>query len=387
MRLIKNLPDPFILQEGRRVASIDDWHQRRAQIKDMMLNMQYGTMPGPPEKVTLSTVEQQPLASGAVGEKLRFEFTPQKDRPDLTFTMEATAWHPAPDALSKRREQIPAFAANGVPTCIYVGDNHCAPLLDKGYRVICYDNSQLEPMEMGRPIVGPARTVYRQLEPERYSWGSISVWAWGALRLVDYALSLPDTDPGQIAISGHSRNGKTALLAGALDERIGLVNPSGSGCAGAGSYLALGEKCEDLAALTSRQRWWAWTHANFEQWAGREEDLPFDQHFLMGLVAPRPLLRSEGTTDGWANPEGTCIAFLATQPIYDFLGIPDRNGIYFHEGGHDHTDEDLTALAAFADAHFFAVPHEINFARLLRDKTEFPPAFEWTMPLACTNKA
>jgi hypothetical protein len=170
------------------------------------------------------------------------------------------------------------------------------------------------------------------------------------------------------------------LLAGALDERIALVNPAGSGCAGAGSYLALGEKCEDLTALTSRERWWAWAHADFEQWAGREEELPFDQHFLMGLVAPRPLLRTEGTTDEWANPAGTCISFLATEPIYDFLGVPKRNGLFFHQGGHDHTEEDIAALASFADDYFFGVPLEGSFSRLPQDQAELPTAFDWAKP-------
>ncbi|MGY8823798.1 MAG: glucuronyl esterase domain-containing protein [Candidatus Latescibacterota bacterium] len=381
MKLIKNLPDPFIMQDGRRVVSANDWQQRRKEINDLMLNIQYGTLPGPPEEVAITTLETQTSSTGARWDKLRFEFTPQKDHSDLRFAMDVTVWNPSPDCLIKRKETVAGFAENGLPTLIYVGNNpNCEILLARGYRIISYENNQLEPMEMGHAIVGPTRSAYQQLMPNRYSWGSISVWAWGALRLVDYALTLPDSNPEQIAISGHSRNGKTALLAGALDERISLVNPAGSGCAGAGSYLALAGECEDLAALTSRQRWWAWTHADFEQWAGREEELPFDQHFLMGLVAPRPLLRSEGTTDEWANPAGTCISFLATEPIYDFLAVSERNGIYFHDGGHDHTAEDFKALAAFADAYFFGISSEMNFKKLLRNTAAFPTAFEWTKP-------
>lgn len=116
----------------------------------------------------------------------------------------------------------------------------------------------------------------------------------------------------------HSRNGKTALLDGALDDGISLVNLADSGCTGVGSYLALGEKYEDLASFTNRNRWWVWTHPNFETWAGHEEKLPFDQHFLMGLVALRSLLRTEDNSDTWANPEGPCISFLAIQPILTF---------------------------------------------------------------------
>ena len=380
MRLIKQLPDPFIMHDGRRVTTVDDWRYRRKEIRNTMLHFQYGTMPGPPEKVSVTTIESQMLAAGETCEKLRFDFTPKKGRPDLTFAMDVTVWHPSPEVVAKRRESIKGFAENGIPALIYVGNKKLASLVDRGYIIICYENNQLEPMEMGNPIVGPARTAYQQLAPDRYSWGSIAVWAWGGLRLVDYALTLSTVDPQQILISGHSRNGKTALLAGALDERIALVNPAGSGCAGAGSYLALGENCEDLAALTSRERWWAWMHPDFGEWAGREKELPFDQHFLMGLVAPRPLLRTEGTIDEWANPEGTCVSFLATEPIYDFLGVPERNGIYFHSGGHDHTEEDVAALAQFTDAYFFGIALEGNYKNRLSDGTESPTAFEWGKP-------
>lgn len=380
MRLIKELPDPFLLKNGQRVASIKDWQKRREEIKDMMLNIQYGTMPDAPEGVFATTLETETFKNGETREKLRLEFTPQKSHPNITFGVDVTIWRPSEQTIKKRKETLPAFGKKGLPALVYVGNRKFESLLNNGYLIICYENNQLEPMEMGHAIVGPARTAYQELEPNTYSWGSISVWAWGGLRVFEYALSLPEIDNNQIMISGHSRNGKTALLAGALDDRIALVNPAGSGCAGAGSYLALGDKCEDLAALTSRERWWAWTHPHFENFVGKEEELPFDQHFLMSLVAPRPLLRTEGTTDEWANPEGTCVSFLATEPIYQFLDIPEHNGIYFHEGGHDHTEEDAAALVAFADAHFFRMPTTTNFKTLLRDKTEFPTGFSWTYP-------
>lgn len=380
MKLIKELPDPFVMQDGSRVATVEDWNHRREEIKDLMLNIQYGTMPNSPEEVKVKTLESKTFDEGETCEKLFIEFIPKKDRPDSTFGMDVTIWRPSPDTVAKRKQSVKGFGQNGIPTLVYVGSGVFRNLLKNGYMMICYENSQLEPMEEGNPIVGPAKKAYEKLEPGKYSWGSISVWAWGAIRMLEYALTLQDVSKDQIMISGHSRNGKTALLAGALDDRFAIVNPAGSGCAGAGSYLALGEGCEDLAALTDRKRWWAWTHPDFEKWAGREEELPFDQHFLMGLVAPRPLLRTEGTTDIWANPEGTCVSFLATEPSYDFLGVPERNGIYFHEGGHYQNEEDSGALLAFADWHFFGIESKCNFKELLYDKTEFPTFFRWTYP-------
>jgi endo-1,4-beta-xylanase len=233
---------------------------------------------------------------------------------------------------------------------------------------------------MGKPKPGPAREAYKSVYGNQFSWGSISAWAWGARRVLDHVIRLPEVDGNHIAISGHSRNGKTALLAGALDERFAVVNPAGSGCAGAGSYLALGENCEDLAALTSRDRWWAWAHADFESWAGREEELPFDQHFLMSLVAPRPLLRTEGIDDHWANPEGTSVSVLATQPIYDFLNVADRNTISYRDGGHTHSEEDAKALMMVCDECFFGCSREAGLSQTLALTPSTDTLFDWNSP-------
>ena len=380
MKLINKLPDPFLKEDGNRVVTLEDWNLRRQEIKDMIINIQYGSMPNSPEKVTITNLESKTLDGGETQDELYFDFVPKRDQPEIKFGMNVTVLSPSVEAVKRRQNSVKDFGVNGIPALIYVGKSVFYDLLQNGYMMICYENNQLEPMEMGNPIIGPAQQAYEELEPGKYSWGSISVWAWGALQLLEYALTLTAINKKQIMISGHSRNGKTALLAGALDDRIAIVNPAGSGCAGAGSYLALGDDCEDLAALTSRKRWWTWTHPDFEKWAGREKDLPFDQHFLMGLVAPRPLLRTEGHNDLWANPKGTYASFLATQPIYDFLGTPKRNGIHIREGGHYQGEEDSAALLAFADWHFFNLPPKHNFQEELSENMKLPTLFHWTRP-------
>ena len=380
MKLIKKLPDPFLKEDGSRVVTLEDWNLRRQEIKDMIVNIQYGSMPNSPEKVTITNLESKTLDGGETQDELYFDFVPKRDQPEIKFGMNVTVLSPSVEAVKRQQNSVKGFGVNGIPALIYVGKSVFYDLLQNGYMMICYENNQLEPMEMGNPIVGPAQQAYEELEPGKYSWGSISVWAWGALQLLEYALTLTAINKKQIMISGHSRNGKTALLAGALDARIAIVNPAGSGCAGAGSYLALGDDCEDLAALTSRKRWWTWTHPDFEKWAGREKDLPFDQHFLMGLVAPRPLLRTEGHNDLWANPKGTYASFLATQPIYDFLGTPKRNGIHIREGGHYQGEEDSAALLAFADWHFFNLPPKHNFQEELSENMKLPTLFHWARP-------
>ena len=146
-------------------------------------------------------------------------------------------------------------------------------------------------------MIGPAQAAY----PD-HDWATLAVWAWGAMRAVDYLITLPQVDPRRIVITGHSRSGKAALLAGALDERIALVAPQGSGCAGAASYRFHGAGAETLADVTRNFPYWF--VPRLPAFAGKEERLPFDQHFLLALVAPRPLLTIDAEGDAWASPYG-----------------------------------------------------------------------------------
>ncbi|HAA77725.1 TPA: hypothetical protein DCE37_21665 [Candidatus Latescibacteria bacterium] len=379
MRLIAPLPDPFLLPDGGRVSNRDDWRAHRPKLLDLLLNTQYGTVPPPPDVLDFVIGQTHDTNQGHRRRTDCLTMTPHQDRPGTRIDLQVTVTFPLDEVVVRRKERLSSFGQNGLPAILCVGGKTHNAFLNSGYVVVNYPNDMLEPMETGKPMLGPAREAYRKLFRDQHSWGSIAVWAWGAVCVLDYVVRVSEVDRHQVSITGHSRNGKTALLAGALDERFAVVNPAGSGCAGAGSYLALGEDCEDLAALTSRDRWWAWTHPEFEKWAGREADLPFDQHFLMAAIAPRPLLRTEGTDDTWANPEGTSATYLATQPVYDLLGVPERNTIAYRDGGHDHTEEDAQALVDLCDETFFGVPRSRDFGKTL-PPSEAGSLFTWSTP-------
>ena len=378
--IVAPLPDPFRMADGGRVASTADWRRRRDEIAALLLENQYGTMPGSPHRATAYTGEWLTAAGDRQKRTDRLVFSPAEENPSVTADVEVTINLPSADEIAARRAETPAFGADGLPAVLFVGHQTHEALLSRGYVVINYPNDAIEPMEIGRPVLGPVRTLYRELYGDRFSWGSIATWAWGAIRVLDHLVELPEIDPSKIAITGHSRNGKTALLAGALDERFGVVNPAGSGCAGAGSYLVLGPECEDLAALTDRARWRGWTAPGFDAWAARLAKLPFDQHFLMGLVAPRPLLRTEGVDDAWANPIGSSATYLATQPIYDFLGVSASNMISYRAGGHAQTEEDAATLAMVCDEAFYGVPRSTTLDQVLASTPDPDTMFEWSAP-------
>jgi hypothetical protein len=166
---------------------------------------------------------------------------------------------------------------------------------------------------------------------------------------VDFLLTLPMVNPAAIAVVGHSRGGKAALLAGATDERIAVTGANGSGAGGAGSYFVQGPGSETLA--DSLQRFPYWYGRAIADYLGREETLPFDQHFLKAAIAPRAFVSTEALGDLWANPTGTWRTHVAAREVYQFLGVPDRIGIAFRPGGHSHSTEDWDTFLDFAEWH------------------------------------
>jgi hypothetical protein len=148
-------------------------------------------------------------------------------------------------------------------------------------------------------------------------WGVFMDWRWGLSRALDYLEKEPLIDAKKVGIEGHSRWGKTALLATALDPRWAIWYAS---CAGSmGSALEkrdYGENINDVAQPGE----YHWMTGNFLKYAGNWQNMPVDAHELIALVAPRPLLITGGTQDQWADPKGEFLACVAANPVYKLLG-------------------------------------------------------------------
>jgi len=160
-------------------------------------------------------------------------------------------------------------------------------------------------------------------------------------------------------VTGHSRGGKTALLAGATEERIAVTAPNDSGCCGAGCTRSPDEGGERLADIT--RGFPHWFSPRLSGFVGKEFDLPFDQHALKAAVAPRALLSTEARDDTWASPRGTRLTHEAAREIYRALGIESRIGIRYRDGGHAHTLDDWRALLGFCDLQFYGKPAPQGF--------------------------
>ena len=145
---------------------------------------------------------------------------------------------------------------------------------------------------------------------------AIGAWAWGLSRIMDYLETEACIDPRKVAVHGHSRLGKTALWVGANDLRFNLVISNDSGCAGAALFKrCFGENAECIYYNFPR-----WFVPAFAKYIRKEDSMEFDQHFLLGLMAPRPVCVASATEDLWADPKGEFLSCKAAAEVYELFG-------------------------------------------------------------------
>ncbi|GAA1591566.1 hypothetical protein GCM10009804_54730 [Kribbella hippodromi] len=211
-----------------------------------------------------------------------------------------------------------------------------AKVMAAGYAVLTVDYRQIEPDDPN-PSAPGVRSLFLT-DPE--SWGAVAAWAWGLSRCLDIAARIPGIDPAGAIALGHSRLGKAALWAGLQDERFAVTVSNDSGCCGASLFRHPGG--EDIAAIT--ERFPHWFVPSFAKYAGKENELPVDQHQLLAGLAPRRVYVASAEDDAWADPLGEYLAVVAAAPAFADDGI----GYHVRPGGHDLLEEDWLLALAFA---------------------------------------
>ncbi len=330
LQTIRELPNLFQFANGNEVPKTrEHWQARREELKSMLLYYQYGSMPPRPDQVIPVESREQPHPSG-LG-KMQFLTLEIDGYNSLRFRVVCY--------LPKQPGQRPVIMREEGN----IGHRKDVEMfLKKGYIFIEYARHDLDP-DRDR-VVGPAQAVY-----PNHDWATLSVWAWCGMRLVDYLETRDDVDMSRLAITGHSRGGKMALLTAALDERISLVVPHQSGSGGAGSYRILSPGAETLAHNDKPH----WYHERLRWFWEKEDRLPFDQHSLKALIAPRALLCTESLDDEFANPLGTLATSYAAQEAFDLYDVPERNAIHFRHGRHSTEKQDWQRILEFAEWQFF----------------------------------
>lgn len=394
------LPDPLRFLDGAPVRDAQDWRQRRrGEILRLFESNVYGRSPGPPPAMRLVVVEADPRALGgrATRRQVRvlLEGTEAGAAFELLLYVPNAAPRPVPAFLGLNFDGNHAIhpdpgirlsttwmadgpgvvdhratdAARGSDAAAWPVER----ILDRGYALATAYYGDLEPdhpegWKNGvRARFGPGATG--RFAPD--DWGAIGAWAWGLRRALDTLATDPDVDARRVAVLGHSRLGKTALWAGAQDERFAIVISNESGEGGAAlARRCFGERTEDITAVFPH-----WFCGRYRDYAGREHDLPVDQHELLALVAPRPLYVASASEDLWADPRGEFLAAQAAEPVYrllgrDGLGVdgmpdPDRPvgrtiGYHLRRGKHALTAYDWEQYLAFADARLQPSPAAVG---------------------------
>lgn len=198
------------------------------------------------------------------------------------------------------------------------------------------------------------------VSPTNRDVSGIGLWAWGLMRIMDVLTDLGEIDSNKVVVMGHSRLGKSALWAGAQDERFAAVISNDSGCGGAS--LSRRNYGENLDAITSAVGYWFCS--KFKEYVNNEDALPVDQHMLLALMAPRPLLVASAADDKWADPKGEFLSALHASEAYGLFGdeslrsqaMPelctftgDRICYHIRSGEHDVTAEDWNAFLRIAE--------------------------------------
>jgi len=391
------LPDPLVRLDGARVQTKDEWiNTRRPELMRLFTHYMYGALPPQPAKTAFNVVASYPdfLEGQATLKLVTLSFgDPQGPQIDLMLVVPRSTQARVPVFLAMNFCGNHALTADGrVPLSrgwLYASCAGCADgrateaarggqaqdwdlkqIVARGYALAAFCSSDVDSdrADVSDGIYASlARQRGSEAAPKPQDRGTIAGWAWGYHRCVDYLVTDPALDPKRIAVVGHSRNGKTALLAAAFDERIALAIPHQAGCGGtAPSRGKVGESVKQI-----NDRFPHWFNATFKEFNLEPERLPFDQNGLVALMAPRPVLLSNAAEDQWANPAGQFQVLRAAEPAYRLLGaggltetampepgrlLAGKLGFYIRPGKHSMTAGDWKVFLDFADAHWGAPP-------------------------------
>jgi dienelactone hydrolase len=335
------LPDPLRFANGREVK-LADWSQRRAELLKLFEHYVTGSVPPPPGNVRAAEVKSWE-ERGALIDEVRLEF--------------------GPDRKARLRVELIYPRGPGPFPVFLTQDNH------RGWALVAVSRGYIGCVYAGadsRDDTGEWAAIW-----PGYDWTKLTRRAWAAGRCIDYLHTLPLVDTNRIALLGHSRNGKTALIGAAIDRRVNAVISSSSGAGGACSYRLFSEAQfgEGIELIT--RVFPDWLHPRLRFFAGRENKLPVDQPQLIACIAPRPCLISSALNDSVESLWAIEHTYRSARRAYELLGRAQELNLRYRAGGHETRAEDIEAYLDWLDTVFGRTEYPMP------DSALFPTYEQW----------
>jgi hypothetical protein len=390
--------DPLTFLDGTSVTKAA-WPRRRAEIVILFEENVFGRIPDAamhlPLRAHVDEENDRALDGLAIRKQITLYFSDQGDsgpKEHLLLYLPAHRRGPAPVVLGLNFQGNHTVAADpgillnpvwtaapaaGEPPRLAAPDPatrgksaqewQAKMILARGYGLATVYYGDIEPDFKDAIALGIRPFFYApgQIEPRPDDWGALAVWAWGLSRALDYLVTDPRVEASHIAVTGHSRLGKAADWAAAVDPRFAalLSTESGKG----GQSLTRRTFGETVAHLDHSFPYWFC--ASYAHWVERDTEIPADGNLLLSLIAPRPLYVASAAGDQWSDPRGEFLSALSASRVYRLLGKPGlRNGnmpavdrptdphrfVAYHlrSGIHDVTAYDWQQYLNFLDAHF-----------------------------------
>ena len=363
----RDVPELMVTKAGDKVTDVATWEKvRRPELLDVFLENEYGRRPVErPDTLAFETAEPDRLMMDgkAIRKRVRASWKGPYGSQSFVFT----AFIP----VSAKERPAPGFilicnrpaAANIDPERVKRSEFWPAEeIVARGYAALAFWNGDVA-VDNARSNCTQGVHACWAKERTANSWGALSAWAWGASRVLDWVETEPLLDAKHFGVVGHSRGGKTALLAGVTDTRFAMACVNDSGCSGAKlNHIEL-PKSESIARIS--KVFPHWFCLNYRKFAGKEFEMDFDQHMMVALMAPRAVAIASASKDHWAGQRGEYASALLASPAWELYGkrglvsdgFPNPNearqdgtvSYHLREGVHNLTLHDWNRYMDFAD--------------------------------------
>lgn len=354
-----SLPDPLLCLDGTRVTTVAEWeNHRRPELVSLLETYMYGHAPAPDEGFRWEVVktDSEYRDGKAIRRDVILHLT--AEGPDVPLCIVV----PKVDNLGEKHPAffgLSFFENDSIWHSPWAGLSwQPDTLLAHGYGLVTfrYTDAELDRADdhFRSSILHKHFYQKGQSSPLPDEWAAVGCWAWTISRAMDYLETDDLVDASRVALLGHSRLGKAVLWAGAIDQRFRVVIPVNSGCCGA----ALSRRCYGETVECVNEFSYQWFCGNFRQFSHREDEMPFDQHEVIALIAPRPVYVASAEDDQWADPYGEFLGAKGAEPVYALYGL---SGIVNDEGQAqtEMPPVDAPATAGTIGYHYRKGPHAV----------------------------